>query len=208
MRPHAMHIKHIADALDSWKGWLLSRALPELRELRVVPMLTDAVDWTAAHHRLYARMLGVPTTSILLRHVPFTHGERAAYFGKRQLIALGGDVDLFLDPDTGLWRDGKRVAPEDRCKFVKTGEIGRLLAPGANRTVIVYRQGRETMTDFSTHLQSHARFIGQCYALGVRGGSVTAALFSRSRHRLNRLRHLFVSEFEPCDEARVSAVLH
>jgi hypothetical protein len=206
--PAAMNITHLADALDCWKGWLITRALPELRDLRVLPMLTDAQAWTDDHHALYAKMMAVPASSILLRNVAFTHAARAEYFAQPELTAsLGTDADLFVDPDTGIWRDRKWIKVANRDRSVRTSELASLLPAGSDRVVLVYRHGRERMPRFSEHLQAYAREAAGACVLGVRGGGVTAAFFSQSRQRLDRVRSALVREFFPCDDQRVTALL-
>jgi hypothetical protein len=202
-----MNLGHLADALDSWKGWLIGSLRPLLRTLYVVPMLTDPNKWNARHFRLYAQVLRVPTSRIILRADLFTHDTRDNYFTHARLEKLPQHLDLFLDPDTGIWGAPQRRPPDVRHRYVRTSELAHLLPNSSKRVIIVYRHGRETMDTLSQHVTSYATSVGNCFALAIRGGGVTAALFSRFRKRLNSFRRLLVSKFRPVQDERVSELL-
>ena len=214
-----MNLKHLGDAMDAWKGWLVHIILPSLRDMKVVPMLTDAgKKWNHAKFRLYAQTLHLPTASIMLKTKKFTHTGRKKYF--QGMPRMDKCTDVFLDPDTGVWKvksDSKaRKTKMEKGKkrdvshrYVRTGEIANLLPDKSDRVILIYRQGRESMNDLCKNLKSYAQAIGnRCWAIGVRGGSVTVVLFSNSKPRLNRIRHLLLSVYGPVRADRVSPLLH
>ena len=132
-----MNLRYLGDALDHWKGALLSYLISDgqLVNLAVYPMATDHSDWRGEDYEVYARLLRLPESAIVQEAVPLHNRSRS--FPKAQSAG-----DVFLDPDTGI--STGRV--HDRAQYAMPHDVLGLLASGSNRVVAVYQHVRAQRT--------------------------------------------------------------
>ena len=116
-----MNRRYLGDALDWWKGGLLTwlRKDTFLRDIVVVPCFSDAEDWTEEDLMLYSELLGVDQTRI--------GTERGA----------PEYVDIFFDPDIGV-RTGK---VKKKSKYVEPERLRVTLTGNPNCVVAIYQHG-------------------------------------------------------------------
>jgi len=139
-----MDLKHLGDALDHWKGSLIEllgeKNLGVVRNLQLVPMLTDQKPWTQQNLETYAKLLRRETNNIFRKDEPFSHSKNAPDSYLRNL----GENDLFFDRDTG-------IAPDQNAtiKHVKPSEVAWILgeAPTRMRMIYQHKWQRNKMTD-------------------------------------------------------------
>ncbi len=133
-----MESTHLGDALDHWKGSIIQRLLvakpkPLLKDITIVPMITDPALWKGNKRLVYSRLLIVKaeSVSVLERGKEIFNDRRNEYFSK-----IPSSGDLFLDPDTGVsrWRS------TSKHEYVALGEIEGLLEADTtkNRVIMVY----------------------------------------------------------------------
>ena len=132
-----MNLRYLGDALDHWKGALLSHLVNEgqLTNLGVYPMATDAADWLPEDYALYAKLLRVPESAIVRE--PVRLGSRNRGFPNMHSVG-----DVFLDPDTGIATG--RVA--NRGQYATALDVCSFLSNGMNRVVAVYQHIRAKHT--------------------------------------------------------------
>ncbi len=94
-----MNSEHLGDALDHWKGSLLSLLVDKrlIRQVLVEPMITDPQKWPSEDIETYKRLLKLEI--IFHDSSTFPSGKRKDYFN-----AVPKDGDIFLDPDIGIAR--------------------------------------------------------------------------------------------------------
>lgn len=129
-----MNLAHLGDALDFWKGGLFGILGKALNDMHVLPMFTDKNvhdAWTNGRIRAYASLLGVDEARILCSKISFPGAQRENYF---QNLRIGGDSDIFVDPDTGIEPD----SGGDR-RHIRQSEIEALLPSGSRRVLLVYQ---------------------------------------------------------------------
>lgn len=132
-----MHLDYLGDALDHWKGSIFADLQTNhLIRFAADPMPTDAPDWTPFHRQLYARLLHIQQSQIVL-HVHDLSQRRAEYFAE-----IDHDGDLFLDPDNGI----QTSRPNDRAKYITPNEIHERLAKHSDHILAVYQHIRATRT--------------------------------------------------------------
>jgi len=185
-----MNLKHLGDALDHWKGSVIS--LFAGPELRIVPMLTDADSWTAGHFRVYARLLGRKTKDILKRGVPFSNITRHKYFSNL------GERDLFLDPDTGV-----KNKPSE--KHITPADIARLLPPSCSRMLLVYQHASRKKDGVKAKLQWLRSLEGfeRLHVIAYDAGPVSMIFISRHRGRSDKVWTRLRSSLGPIASARL-----
>ena len=122
-----MNSKHLGDALDHWKGSLLSLLVDKglIRHVVVEPMITDPQAWPPEDIETYKRLLRLEI--IFHDSTTFPSGRREDYFN-----ALPKDGDIFLDPDTGIARD------KPKKEHITVQEIINLLKD-SDRVVMIYQ---------------------------------------------------------------------
>lgn len=128
-----MNLRYLGDAMDYWKGALLSRLVQDgaLVDLGIYPVATDAGEWSDSDYRVYADLLRVPVEAILrLRLHPHPR--------IRILPSTDHKGDAFLDPDTGVATGRVRA----HGQYVYPVDIVSLLFNGTNRAVAVYQHVR------------------------------------------------------------------
>src|SRR3990172_1779207 len=125
-----MNLKYLGDALDHWKGSLFEYLANArvMREFAVDPMASDLLEWTKTDYSLFARLLRIDESQLILHHV--TLHDRPRYF--REITHKG---DLFFDPDTGIATG--RV--KNREQYIWPREIATLLDGSADRLLPVYQ---------------------------------------------------------------------
>ena len=124
-----MNSKYLGDALDHWKGSLISALSQKklIRNIVVEPMITDATAWLREDLNTYKRLLNLDSTRSICHGNSTFLGKRDKYFTK--LLKVG---DVFLDPDTG-------IATGDASKVhIKISELGKLIID-SDRVLMVYQ---------------------------------------------------------------------
>jgi hypothetical protein len=96
-------------------------------------MATDRAQWDDSDYLLYARLLRINRDQIIQHEAPLLSRDR--YFSE-----IERDVDVFLDPDTGI---GARSPIE---KYVKPEELAALLRSASGRIIAVYQHVRAQKT--------------------------------------------------------------
>jgi hypothetical protein len=151
-------------------------------------MFTD--KWKPEYVTLYARLLRVRTRRVLRAHICFSRETRGSYF------SLSGRDDLFLDPDTGIGRDGN---PRD--EHVAPKEIGSLLQSWPSRVLLVYQNRFREKGD--KYVRTKLRDLSQveelrgCCAFAYYAGSVSMIFISRDTHRLDVIRQRLAQWLSP-----------
>ena len=131
----------LGDALDFWKGDLLSRleAGRVANDVHVLPMLTDA-PWVQPELDTYASLLRRRTEQIILAQVRFGTGSRSSYSSDANRVWAG---DIFVDPDIGVHDAGG-------SECVRLDELRVLLDPGklaaTDRLLIVHQHRGQRQT--------------------------------------------------------------
>ena len=116
-----MNLEYLGDALDHWKGSLFDFLQSEriLRHFAVDPMATDRAQWNDADFCLYARLLHINRDQIIQHKAPLLFRDR--YFSE-----IKRDVDVFLDPDTGIGVGSpieKYVKPKDLASLLRSASV-------------------------------------------------------------------------------------
>jgi hypothetical protein len=138
-----MNTQFLGDALDHWKGSLISilRNKKIFRKLAVEPMITDDQPWQPQDLQTYTRILNLGQHDTVC-HTNTTfraHNiNRQDYFGQ-----IPNDCDLFLDPDTGIASEG------GNRKHIRIREILRLLNGDSTgtRLLMVYQHLARTSSE-------------------------------------------------------------
>jgi hypothetical protein len=128
---------HLGDALDHWKGALLSCLDREgvFDRLVAEPMLTDPSNWREDDFTLYARLLQIAPDRVL-RHAVTLKADRDTYFGE-----IRHRYDIFLDPDVGV----ATYCVGDRAKYILPRELEEMLH--GSRLIAVYQHFRAAKVD-------------------------------------------------------------
>ena len=124
-----VNLNFLGDALDHWKGSLISILSSKwlIRNVVVEPMITDERPWSKHDLDTYRRLLRLESASQICHGQSTFSGKREEYFDE-----IPQEVDVFLDPDTGIATDkGNR-------KHVKVSELGNLLAK-SDRVLMIYQ---------------------------------------------------------------------
>lgn len=124
-----MNSKFLGDALDHWKGSLISflSAKRLVENIVVEPMITDDRPWPNEDLETYGRLLKIDSSSQICHGQSTFSGKREEYFD-----SLPQDTDIFLDPDTGI------ATGSAGREHVKVAELGKLLA-NSDRVLMVYQ---------------------------------------------------------------------
>jgi len=143
-----MNLEYLGDAFDHWKGSLISILRPRLIcPLTVVPMATDAGNWTPEDWQAYRRLLHLGRADIICE-LPFA-AMRDGYFE-----GVSRDRDIFLDPDTGI------ATGNARRKHVEIQELNGLLNGSKNRLLMIYQHSARNnfhlrLVDIAGHVQEN-----------------------------------------------------
>jgi hypothetical protein len=118
---------HLGDALDHWKGSLISLLVSKqlLRSVVVEPMITDPQQWSTEDIQTYKRLLRLEV--IFHAGSTFPGGSREDYFNE-----VPKEGDIFIDPDIGIAR-GRATK-----KHIKVPELIKLTGE-SDRIVMVYQ---------------------------------------------------------------------
>jgi hypothetical protein len=190
-----MNINKLADALDHWKGSILELMKPILRDVHVLPMFTrtgeDEPPWGEKHLSLYASLLGLDVNRILQPDRYLDHLDRETYFGDP---SLGGDFDLFLDPDNG-------IEPRTRgcCEqHVTLKDLSVLMPEGGDRLVLLYQHSQPyNMRDsIINRLPAIEKEGWRLCALW--SGVVSMLFLSREQQRIDEVRGRIRKWLGPC----------
>ncbi len=126
-----LNSKHLGDALDHWKGSLISILFSKqvLGSVVVEPMITDPRPWPEEDIQTYKRLLGLE--AIFHAKSTFPGRSREDYFNE-----VPKDGDIFLDPDIGILEKAKK-------EHIKVAEIINLLK--SDRVVMVYQHSGQRL---------------------------------------------------------------
>ena len=171
-----MNLKYLGDALDHWKGSLFEYLVNEgvLHEFAVDPMASDLLEWDETDYSLFARLLRIKESQIILHRVPLR--DRGRYFAE---ITHKGD--LFLDPDTGIAtnRGGKEE------QYIRPREVASLLGDVPSRLLAVYQHVRaqKVMVRVDTCIATVAMDIENFGWCSYESGTVAMLFLSRREDR-------------------------
>jgi hypothetical protein len=200
-----MKLEHLGDALDFWKGGMIGCLQGSLSDIHVLPMFTDRDvpgTWIAARLELYAKLVGVNVRNILRHQTPFSPGTRRTYFTD---LKISSDIDLFVDPDTGIQPNGKG------CKeHIGLAELGLLLPEGCSRLLLVYQHSSRDKNWCENCIQRVLKcdHMKGSQVFAYVAGNVAMLFVSRNYHRLDVVHGLlreFTSPLLP-DMARVTRI--
>jgi hypothetical protein len=179
-----MKLDYLGDSLDFFKGAVLSRLESEglVRNLKIVPMFSDAAAWTPNRIGVYASLLGKAPQDVQ------PEGEHALFpdnldFYRMRVKASCETGDLFIDPDTG-------IEPEALVdsKHLRRSDLDALVLAEASRLVIVYQHNarREMEQDVQSWRKSLGK-LSRGTIWGVfHGGHAALILLSRAPDRVTR----------------------
>jgi len=196
-----MHVKHLGDALDFWKGGFFKLLGNALNNFHVLPMFTDvnASDvWMGNCMHAYVTLLGVHKERILRSADQFKKEDagRIEYFEE---INLDCDADLFVDPDTGIEPPGGGDHRHIRVKGIN------VLLPNDSKRVLLIYQHRTHESDWVENclkkVSNHENLKAFAYDAG---GAAMIFVARRENQRLNAMRkylhdnitHLFSEEVD------------
>jgi len=187
--------KFLGDALDHWKGCLISILLNSrlIRNIAVEPMITDARPWSKDDLETYRRLLRLESTSLICHDQSTFSGSREEYFG-----AVPKDVDVFLDPDTGI------ATGTGGRKHVKILELGKLLAK-SDRVLMVYQHSargsfHERLLKIRDRL---ARDISGVRCTIYECGRVAVFVISLNEDRIHRIQNALKEHLRGTADSRV-----
>lgn len=192
-----MRLAFLGDALDHWKGAVLSQAGSGcFRDLSIDAMLTDTLLWQAPHLQLYANLLQVQVEQIIEHQANITN-QRGAYFNE----LVGNNGDLFLDPDTGI-RTGWVFHRE---RYIEPREVASLLAAAPARLLVVYQHVRQAHVRTRIGRVASVLCAVDAAVVGCSCESATAALLflSHSPDRVQCVYHALGAFFGPFADERV-----
>jgi len=173
-----MNLKYLGDALDHWKGSIISRLRERnlLHQLKVDQMATDFPQWGEIDHSIYADLLRIDR-SMLVRHLQDLGRNRKAYFEE----ILSHESDLFLDPDTGICTNSR-----PGVVHLKASELHATLDQTPTRIVMVYQHVRAQKTrDRVLEVMDYLQQKGPGFhAYSYESASVAMLFFSRRPDRL------------------------
>lgn len=182
-----MNRKHLDDAYDHWKGHLFRSLAPALRDLHVVPMLTDTEPeraWSDEDLLLYVRLLGVNRDRVLRQADRFQSGKhRQAYFAGLQQIDPAADI--FFDPDIGIAVNGGATPAH-----IKPEELLAFLPAASDRVLLIYQHAARIKQFMQAKLDELSAYL-ECHGLqciGCRASHVGMVFLSRSKSRLAEIR--------------------
>lgn len=142
-----MNSEYLGDALDHWKGSLLSLLLHKglIRNVLVEPMITDAQPWDVDDIDTYRRLLSLGAGCTVCHGQSIFTGSRNDYFN-----GVPQNGDIFVDPDTGI------AVNDASRKHIKVREIERLLGQ-SDRVVMVYQHSnrgdfRQRLSDLKAQI--------------------------------------------------------
>ncbi len=184
-----MNTLYLGDALDFWKGALISHLLNNdvLKDLTVDPMITDD-KWESPAIVTYKALLRIEQTNVAVFELDMENRED-------HLSQVGQHHgDLFLDPDTGIATSspkkqlvGQYVFPDELCSLLQAQKA---------RVVAVYQHVRaqRTRDRGDTCIKT---VEGKCPALSwcsYESGTVAMLFFCLDKNRIsgikNQLRQL------------------
>ncbi len=180
-----MKSKFLGDAYDPWKGWVLSLLRDDkviTRNFGVIPMLTERWKHPQNDLQTYSSLLRLKSRKAILhkRHVFMNRQPmRDQYW--RNAIRQSPKRDIFLDPDTGISKNGN-----GREKHIRIDEIRQLL-DNTSRVLIVYQHRPHVETKVWLRRLRHSLFPKGCglsccvYTCGQ------VAMFFVSRKKRSRL---------------------
>ena len=195
-----MNFRHLADALDHWKGAVIRILCRQLNDIHVVPMFTDkdvTATWTKDSIGLYAQLIGVPDDHILQRGVRFTTRSRSEYFVN---LETDSNVDLFVDPDTGI-----EPATGGNAAHIRHEELSQLLPNGSQRVVLVYQHSSREEKWTQACLQRVVLLEG-CHACAYWAGAVSMLFVSRVAGRLDTIQQVLGRTLAPRDDRLIRIV--
>lgn len=182
-----MNLKHLGDALDLTKGFLIRLLKSELLNLHVIPMLTDPGRWRPDHFSVYARSLDVNVENILRTSPQFFAQEQ-----RNQNVAPDPQYDLFLDPDVG-------VKKATSSEHITPSQIKSLVPDGSTRMLLIYQHAGQrvknqggTVTKAREYLENAVSLlnsmIGDRCVFAYFAEQTSMIFVSRDIARLNRIR--------------------
>lgn len=190
-----MNPKFLGDAKDFAKAAildLLRRSNILGGGFRVLPLWTGAPK--PADVATYARILGVPTCTVLLgtAQLPTEPAERDQYIDKA-IAAAGCAKVLFLDPDKGVRMPPSKKTPSKKPPSKDVVDIAELasLSSAPGRVLIVYDESFDRAKPLPSEMQGKLQALGHENRLGFYydGGSVKLLFCGASnRQAVSRLK--------------------
>ena len=190
-----MNSKFLGDALDHWKGSLISILSSKrlIRNVVVEPMITDVRPWSKEDIETYRRLLRLESTS------PICHGE-STFSGKRDEYFDGvpEDGDVFLDPDTGI------ATGNGGREHIKVFELGKLLAK-SDRILMVYQHSaRGSFHERLLKIKDRvSRDICGVHCTTYESGRVAMFFISIDSYRINEIQNTLKKYLRGTAEIRV-----
>lgn len=182
-----MKRSYLGDANDHLKG-SLHRLLVEahaLGDLFAVPMVTE--KWKAEDFVAYARLLALPGPERVMPKAVFSgsRASRRGYF-EDALAGIPRGADVFLDPDTGLKKNGRA-----REKHLSIDELGYFITASPKRLVVVYDESRDHRMSKRRHVHRLGKTlrsqIGPTVAYSA-GRNLTVFMVSQNARRIAQVR--------------------
>jgi len=179
-----VNLNFLGDALDHWKGSLF-KSLQDagvVCGLAVDPMASDRKKWTKKDFELFAHLLRVSPSQIILHTADLE--ERPRYFAE-----IPHTGDLFLDPDTGV-ATGRVKNPK---QYIMPVEIKQLLDTANDRMVMVYQhiRAQPVTTRVKSVLDAMQRDIGPFRWCSYESGTVAMIFIARRRKRTDSVEKHF-----------------
>lgn len=174
-----MNLRFLGDVLDHWKGSLVAQLSGAglLDGFRVDQMATDFGQWGEVDRCLYAELLNVDRSSLVV-HSGAIWANRKAYL--QELKAIHGD--LFLDPDAGICTNSR-----PGVEHLKATELEMILDSDPGRIVMVYqhiraRKTRDRVIEIMNFLQEKGLTF---HAYAYESSSAAMLFFSRRSDRVD-----------------------
>ena len=181
-----MNLRFLGDALDYWKGAILSdlRAEDLLTNLRVDRMASD--QWQPADLALFAHLLRIKENGLI------SHRYRLLQQREKYFAEISADGDLFLDPDTGI----QTSAVKHIEQYLKPSELLQILEAKKDRLVAVYQhvsrvRTRRRVERILSILESEKK--SDFFCVSYESGTVALLFFSYKRERIEGVRNYLCS---------------
>lgn len=181
-----MNLRFLGDALDYWKGAILSDLRSEklLTNLRVDAMASDT--WQPDDLALFSHLLRVRKGDFVSHRYHLCE-QRQKYFAE-----ISADGDLFLDPDTGI-----QTSPVKHLEhYLKPSELFEILGAKKDRIVAVYQhvsrvKTRRRVQRILSTLEHEKK--GDFFCVSYESATVALLFFSHERKRAEGIQNYLCS---------------